>query len=40
MLEDKQWVRKFMLKKNKLMAEHHTIATTFLRERDISYYES
>lgn len=39
MFEDKQWLRNFMLKKSKLMAENYDIARAFFRERDIGYYE-
>ncbi|RJE19305.1 hypothetical protein PHISCL_08362 [Aspergillus sclerotialis] len=39
MLEDKQWMRSFMLKKSKLMAENYDIARTFFRNRGIGYYE-
>ncbi|RAQ48745.1 hypothetical protein AFGD_010760 [Aspergillus flavus] len=39
MLEDRQQLERFMIKKGKLMAENHHIATSFFRERGISYYE-
>lgn len=39
MLEDKQWMDTFMTKKAKLMAENYNIATSFLRDRGIRYYE-
>ncbi|OJJ81897.1 uncharacterized protein ASPGLDRAFT_37708 [Aspergillus glaucus CBS 516.65] len=33
MLEDRHWMRDFMLKKTNLMAENYTIATSFSRQR-------
>lgn len=40
MLEDKQWVANFTLRKSKLMAENYNIARSFFSERRISHYES
>ena len=39
MLEDRQRLGDFMLRKCELMAENYHIATSFFRERGISYYE-
>ncbi|KOC10230.1 hypothetical protein AFLA70_51g004711 [Aspergillus flavus AF70] len=39
MLEDRQQLERFMVKKGKLMAENYHIATSFFWERGISYYE-
>ncbi|QMW26756.1 hypothetical protein G4B84_002001 [Aspergillus flavus NRRL3357] len=39
MLEDRQQLERFMIKKGKLMAENYHIATSFSWERGISYYE-
>ncbi|KAE8367080.1 PLP-dependent transferase [Aspergillus caelatus] len=39
MLEDRQQLERFMVKKSGLMAENYHIATSFFRERGVSYYE-
>ncbi|KNG89221.1 hypothetical protein ANOM_002139 [Aspergillus nomiae NRRL 13137] len=39
MLEDRQRLEDFMLRKCELMAENYRIATSFFREHGISYYE-
>lgn len=39
MLEDKQWMRNFMLRRCELMEENYRIATSFFRDRGINYYE-
>ncbi|CAG7919655.1 unnamed protein product [Penicillium olsonii] len=39
MLEDREWLGRFMTKKTKLMAENYKIATSFLSGRGINYYE-
>ncbi|CAG8243574.1 unnamed protein product [Penicillium salamii] len=39
MLEDREWLEKFMTKKAELMAENYKIATTFCSDRGINYYE-
>ncbi|KAE8376633.1 PLP-dependent transferase [Aspergillus bertholletiae] len=38
-LDDKQGLENFMLKKGELMAQNYHVVTTFFRERGISYYE-
>ncbi|CAG8429344.1 unnamed protein product [Penicillium salamii] len=39
MLEDREWLEKFMTKKAELMAENYKIATSFLSDRGINYYD-
>ncbi|CAG8093623.1 unnamed protein product [Penicillium salamii] len=39
MLEDREWLEKFMTKKAELMAENYKIATSFFSDRGINYYD-
>lgn len=39
MLEDDEWRHRFFSKNKRLMREQYALATTFLKEHHINYYE-